>query len=264
MEDKNQEEVVIESKALYKDDQHGFYWLGLESTQDRRNIHVNQYLIVHKGRGIVLDAGGVSAFPRVLHHGTQYCDLDEIELLWYSHQDPDCVGGIGLWMDLCAADVMIGSYWTEFIGHMGIEDMTRIKPIPDEGMKFQYSDTDYLEFIPAHFLHSTCNYHLYDSRSKILYSVDVGAMGDMQDHEAGKKVKDVKPYLERMAPFHKRFMASNSAARAWVNRISKYDIEIMAPQHGPLLSRSALPDFYEWFSKLKCGVDLLYTEEVVR
>ena len=52
-------------------------------------------------------------------------------------------------------------------------------------------------------------------------------------------------------------MASNRAARLWVEAVSALDIQMIAPQHGPVYRGAAVPAFLEWFRELECGVDLM-------
>jgi len=52
-------------------------------------------------------------------------------------------------------------------------------------------------------------------------------------------------------------MASNRALRYWVQQVRKLDIDIIAPQHGPLFRGQAKEDFLDWLYDLQCGADLL-------
>jgi flavorubredoxin len=129
----------------------------------------------------------------------------------------------------------------------------RLKPIPDEGMIFDLRGAKLLA-LPAHFLHSPGNLHLYDPLSKILYSGDLGAsLG-----QGYREVTDFDDHLPHMDAFHRRYMAGNRALRAWVRMARTLDVEIIAPQHGALFRGKAMIErFYAWLEQLECGVDLL-------
>ncbi len=128
-------------------------------------------------------------------------------------------------------------------------------PIEEEG-KISLPGGDYLEIIPAHFLHSVANFHVYDPKSKILFTGDLGAaifpMGGRYPF-----VKDFDSHVRLMEGFHKRYMASNSVCRKYMETISKYDIDMIAPQHGAIFRREHVKRFLDWFSGLRCGVDIV-------
>jgi len=242
--------------VLYEDNDHKYIWLGAEEIEKEDSVHVNQYLIIHKGKGILLDAGGISAFPQVLANLSRFIDTDSLDILFYSHQDPDVCSGIALWMDISNAKSYIGDYWTQFVPHLGIKDLSNVTPIPDDGLRLPLGGDDFLEFIPAHYLHSVSNFTLYDSRSKILFSGDIGA-ALFPKGERYIIVKDFNSHLSLMEGFHKRFMASNKACKLWTDKINQYEISAIVPQHGAIFTGDNIKKFINWFSTLECGVDLI-------
>ncbi|NDU85704.1 MAG: FprA family A-type flavoprotein, partial [Ferrovum sp.] len=70
-------------------------------------------------------------------------------------------------------------------------------------------------------------------------------------------VDDFAAHLPYIEWFHRRYMCSNRAAQLWVDMVSQLDIEMIAPQHGPVYRHGAVKDFLVWFRNLKCGVDLM-------
>lgn len=56
----------IDGVVLYEDADHKFIWLGSESKQRKGAVQTMQYLIVDRGRGVLLDPGGVHLFPELL------------------------------------------------------------------------------------------------------------------------------------------------------------------------------------------------------
>jgi flavorubredoxin len=52
-------------------------------------------------------------------------------------------------------------------------------------------------------------------------------------------------------------MTSSKACKLWVNLIKKYDIDLMAPQHGLLFQKNEYKEFLKWFENLKCGIDII-------
>jgi flavorubredoxin len=65
-----------------------------------------------------------------------------------------------------------------------------------------------------------------------------------------------------MLGFHRRYMASNSAIRAWLARVRQLDVRMIVPQHGNYFDGPMVQRFYEWIAGLRCGVDLIDAVEV--
>jgi flavorubredoxin len=177
-----------------------------------------------------------------------------LKTIFLSHQDPDVVAACNGWLMTTAAEAHISNLWVRFVPHFGLDHLVedRLKPIPDKGMSLALDGCE-LQVIPAHFLHSPGNFQVYDPISKILYSGDLGAsLG------AGYTfVTDFDAHLQYIEPFHRRFMASNAALRAWAAAVRRLDIEIIAPQHGALYrGREIVGRFITWCEGLECGVDL--------
>ncbi|MEJ2652877.1 MAG: MBL fold metallo-hydrolase [Gammaproteobacteria bacterium] len=252
------EEIINTARggALYEESGHQFLWLGLDEMEEGNIIQVNQYVVRHGKRCIILDPGGAYTYATVVANLSRYFNLDEIDTLFFSHQDPDVCSGMGLWLNTTRAKVMVSRLWTSFLPHFGGVDSGRIEAIPDKGMRVDLGGSDYLHFIPAHFLHSIGNFSVYDSRSKILFSGDIGASvfgpGNFQP-----LVDDLAQHVQRMEGFHKRYMCSNMVCKEWVRRVSQYDIKTIAPQHGAIMVGDAVPKFFDWFSRLSCGMDNL-------
>jgi flavorubredoxin len=60
-----------------------------------------------------------------------------------------------------------------------------------------------------------------------------------------------------MEGFHRRYMASGQAMRAWARMVRRFDVEVIAPQHGALFRGPMVGQFLDWCSELPCGIDLL-------
>jgi flavorubredoxin len=97
---------------------------------------------------------------------------------------------------------------------------------------------------------------VYDSRSKILFSGDIGA-SVFSPNQHKVFIDDLADHIPRMEGFHKRYMCCNAVCKEWVKRVSRYDIKTIAPQHGAIMVGGAVPKFFDWFGRLACGVDNL-------
>ena len=218
-------------------------------------VQANQHLIIHNGEAILLDPGGHKVYSKVLTETFAQLGRGKLTNLFFSHQDPDIVAAANGWLMTTDAVGWAPSLWIRFIPHFGIDNLVaeRLKPIPDSGMVLDLAGCELL-ILPAHFLHSPGNCHVYDPVSKILYSGDLGASLGMDYQE----VPDFDAHLKFMEGFHRRYMTSNRAMRTWVRMVRQLDIELIAPQHGALFrGKTQVNRFLDWCYDLECGVDLL-------
>lgn len=134
--------------------------------------------------------------------------------------------------------------------------MAQFVGVPDAGMTCDIEPGFRLQLVPAHFLHSEGQINVYDPLAKILFTGDISAAMLPPDQEYAY-VDDFAAHLPYIEGFHRRYMVSNKAARLWVEAVSTLDIDILAPQHGPVYRGRAVADFLAWFRELQCGVDLM-------
>ena len=142
--------------------------------------------------------------------------------------------------------------WEGFIHHFGMENI-EYEPIKDEGRILKLGNIE-LHVVPAHYLHSSGNMHVYDLTTKILFSGDVGAALEHGDFPLF--VEDFEQHTEHMRYFHQRWMPSNSAKQNWINRVRKLDIEYMCPQHGRIFKGEQVQQFLDWFEALEVGTGI--------
>jgi len=247
----NEQVNISNGEVLFEESGHKFIWLGWDEADIKGGfVQVNQYLIISNGKGTLLDPGGVHVFPKVVANVSRYIDLADIKNIFYTHQDPDVSSGIAMWLSITSANVYISKLWVRFLPHFGITDVSRIIPIEDNGGRI-----DSFEAIPAHFMHSPGQHTLYDPTSKILFTGDVGAA--VFGSKTYLFVEDFNAHVALMEGFHKRYMASNAVCRNFVNRVRKYDINMIAPQHGSIFKKEAAKSFLSWLESLKCGSDII-------
>ncbi len=248
-------ENLIEGKELYNKDNHRFIWLGWDTDSSQEIIQTNQYLIINKEEGILLDPGGVHLFSKVVATTSQFIDFSNISSVFFSHQDPDVSSGIAMWLGVTNAKVYFSDKWIRFLPHFGLFDNTRLQGLQDSKSNISLNNGTQLKIIPTHFLHSTGCLSLYDPNSKILFSGDIGAAV----FNPGKEylfVEDFEKHKEIMEPFHKRYMASNIACKKWIEIINQLDVEMICPQHGAIFKGYEMVNkFKSWFSNLECGID---------
>lgn len=240
----------MKSQKLYSDSKVEWFVFGRDEDKPEKIIDTNQYMIKANNRALLLDPGGIELFAPMLSGVLRYAPVEQITDLFASHQDPDIISSLGLWdQALPKAKLHSPWLWEGFIRHFGMKNIEYV-PIPDEGGVIDLNGYR-LELIPAHYLHSSGNFHVYDPNAKILMSGDVGAA--LEDNDAPIFVDDFHSHIPKMEGFHKRWMPSNKAKADWIRRVRQLDIEYMAPQHGRIFSGENVGKFIDWFDKLEVG-----------
>lgn len=219
-------------------------------------IQATQHVIIDGDDVILIDPGGHKVYATlVVEIAKVVKDISKIKNIFFSHQDPDIVASANVWLMMTDAKAYLPEIWIRFITHFGIDDiiLKQITPIPDRGMDI-FLNGKTLNVIPAHFLHSSGNFQIFDPESKILYSGDLGAsFGQEYDF-----VESFEDHIQYMEGFHKRYIASGDILRKWAKMIRKYDIETIAPQHGAVIrGRKNVEKYFSWIESLKCGIDLM-------
>ena len=233
------------------DKRHQWIVFGRDPAKPEGIIDTNQYLIKTRDRALVLDPGGIEIFSSMLGSLLHHVPIEEITDLFASHQDPDIISSLGLWdQALPKAKLHSPWLWESFIRHFGLNNIEYV-PVPDEGGDIDLGSIK-LELIPAHYLHSSGNLHVYDPQAKILMSGDVGAA--LEAPGADMFVDDFDAHVDSMKMFHQRWMPSNKAKNDWIKRVRKLDVEIMAPQHGRLFKGDDVQRFLDWFEALEVGI----------
>lgn len=237
--------------TIYEKGDHRWLCFGRDPDKAAKIIDTNQYMVMSADNSIILDPGGIELFSQMLTSVLRYTTLDNIKALFASHQDPDIISSLGLW-DQCLKSSRLYSpwLWESFIRHFGMNNI-EFDPIPDEGKEIQLGNVS-LQFIPAHYLHSSGNFHVYDKEAKVLMSGDVGAALD--EISAPFYVDDFNAHVPKMEYFHRRWMPSNRAKEEWINRVRKLNIEILAPQHGGIFRGEMVGQFLDWFERLDVGI----------
>lgn len=241
---------------LFENEDHKFVLLNESDPGEEDGIRSNQYLMMHRGMGVLLDPGGFGVMPRVLAELLRYLEPSRIKAIVLSHQDPDIVGGIATWLELTSAAVYVSRIWVRFLPHYGLKGSERFIGVPDEGLECAILPDFQFKFVPAHFLHSEGQINVYDPVSKILFTGDIGAAVRPFDQD-DPYVDELEPHLPYIEGFHRRYMCSNRAIRCWLDTISGLDIDMIAPQHGPVYRGAAVGQFLKWLGDLQCGIDLM-------
>ncbi|MFZ6654221.1 MBL fold metallo-hydrolase [Undibacterium sp. TJN19] len=230
-------------------------------------VQANQFLIVSDGVGALIDPSGNITYNALVLSMHRYLPKKELKYLFASHQDPDIIGALDKWLFSTECQLYVSKLWSRFVPHFCNLNRAegRVVGIPDEGMPVYLPDS-VIHAVPAHFLHAEGNFQFYDSKSKILFSGDMGAsMVDALEIQKPITTKEeFYAQLHTMSGFHKRYMVSNKVCRFWANMVRQMDVAMLVPQHGRyLLGNEAITAFLDWIENLQCGIDL-FTQEHYR
>lgn len=243
-------------KILYDNGEHKYVMFSFDDeSHEESYLSVNQYLIVQNGVGVLIDPGSEAIFDELYEAVSAHLAIENIKFIFFSHQDPDVSGSIAQWAVTTQAKFVMSALWVRFMSHYGFTEMDRVIALPDHGAQIHFGE-DALKFVPAHFLHSPGNFSLYDTKSKILFSGDIGA-AVVNSPEGYKKVENFAEHKVHLEGFHKRYMGSNKLCRAWVAKVEALDVAIIAPQHGLIFEGENVKNFLEWLKELECGSDSL-------
>ncbi|MDX1397798.1 MAG: MBL fold metallo-hydrolase [Oceanospirillum sp.] len=248
--------MVDQSKILYEDDEHQVIWFGWEDHEHESLVQSNQLLIINADNAYLLDPGGAFIFADVAAEVNKYVPLSQIRYILATHQDPDVLSSITLWLKATSARLLVSRLWIRFVSHFGFSDNSRLVAIEDSGKQIRLQDDEYIKLLPAHFLHSEGNFCFYDTRSKTLFSGDIGA-AVFPTGERYLEVDDWDSHLKYMEGFHKRYMGNNAATRRWVASVRDLEIDRIVPQHGAIITKEHVTQFLDWLEQLECGTDLI-------
>jgi flavorubredoxin len=240
------------TQTIFQNGDHKWVAIVRDETKPDYLIDTNEYLVAHGGQGMLVDPGGLEVFPAVFSALATEFDPSAITAIFASHQDPDVISSLALWLEFNPQmRCHISWLWSSFIPHFG-GDASTFVAIPDEGMAISLAGLS-LQAVPAHYLHSSGNFNLYDRAAKVLFSGDVGAALLPADRQ-GVFVEDFSSHIRHAEAFHRRWMGSNEAKRQWCERVAQLDIDMLCPQHGAIYQGEDVQRFISWFDSLHVGV----------
>ena len=244
----------MKSTVIFEQGQHRWIVIGRDPEKSAHVIDTNEYVIVSKGQGMLLDPGGIEIFPRVLAELSKHVRLEDIRVLFASHQDPDIISSLALWLDLNPRATTYSSWlWTAFLAHFAARADLAITGIPDDGMTIKIGDSGAsVEAVPAHYCHSSGNFSIFDPQARILFSGDIGG-ALLPSHESNLFVTNFEEHVQYMRGFHVRWMPSTSALRGWVQRVRALKPAMICPQHGAIFKGPDVDKLLNWLESLEVG-----------
>jgi len=188
--------------------------------------------------------------------------IENIHLVFLSHQDPDLASNINVFLTGSPAAKIVCSIDTWRLVRMyGIED-TRYYAVENFKNKIlRIGKTGHrIQFVPALFCHFRGAMMFYDLESKILFSGDF--LGGVNSRK-GTDVYATEESWSGISIFHQLYMPSNDALRETVQRIGLLNPipDSIAPQHGDVIKGDLVVEFLTRLLTLDVGFDVIKKEE---
>ncbi len=236
-----------ERAILVKD---GIHWVGFYD--ELAHLHCNPYILTDGNEAVFFDPGSLPDFPQIMRKVIEVSDPLDIAYIVVSHQDPDVCGNLAVVEDVIdRSDMKIVGHMNtiRLIQHYGVR--SKFYPVEQNEYRLNLRSGRQIEFIFTPFLHSPGAIVAYDAATKSLFTGDI--FGAISDHWALFAEDD---YLTPMAAFHQAYMPSNQVLKAGLERLERYEIDQILPQHGSILRGDQIPKAFEYLKSLPCGVDL--------
>ena len=229
------------------------WWVGHVLDEDPFQCHV--YLLDNGKESILFDPGSKLTWSYTRNKILQLMPLENIKYIICHHQDPDITSGISDMLNETGTEGrFLVTHWRvyELLEHYdwGIE----CYEIQDKGWELKAGDIT-LKFIFTPYMHFPGAFCTYDPKTKILFSSDI--FGGFTK-EFRLYAKDAKSYFESMKPFHTHYMPSKQIVNHGLDNIEKYDIDLIAPQHGSIIKKEMIPYIIKHLRELECGIYLEY------
>lgn len=238
---------------LFQSSNHAVYWLGIDQDTPFR---CNVYLVVDGTQALLIDPGDRRHFAAVKERVAQILPPEKVTGIVVCHQDPDCAASIVDWLQLRAdiaiyasmrANVLLPFFGTPQYRFVDVALHPKLR-LPSGGE---------IRFIEAPFLHFAGAITTYDATARFLLSGDIwAAVGS----DWGLVVDDFPAHAVKMDMFHIDYMASNAAARGFVNKLDGIAIDAILPQHGSIIAGGHVADALDYLRELECGTDVLYPD----
>ena len=244
----------MRSEIIWESGEQKWVVFGRDPNKESSVIDTNQYLVISKKKGLLIDPGGIDIFPSFLTELIKYVKVDDIVGIVASHQDPDIISSLPMWLDLNNDIKTYCSWiWESFIAHFSMGQSKCLVPIRDSGETIKIGNTgSEVILVPAHYCHSSGNFSVYDPKSEIIFSGDIGA-ALLPDSEASLYVDSFNEHVQYMEKFHIRWMPSSTALKRWVTRVRDLKPKMICPQHGGIFKGENVDKFLTWLENLEVG-----------
>jgi len=255
----------------------GTFWVGFYDAQ--AGLHCNPYLVVDNDEALVIDGGSRPDFATVMLKILQTGIVPrQIKALVYQHYDPDLCGSIPNFEDTIRRsdlEILTASENLMFIRHYAAS--SRLTPLSKLDFQYTFSSGRILHFVKTPYSHSAGSFVTFDSETKVLFSSDLfGSYGiDWELYlnlapectvcsDMTRCVRDLPDCpVKGILHFHRKIMTSTRALRYSLSQIADLPFEIIAPQHGSIITgKQTIATVFEFLWSLEnVGIDEILEED---
>lgn len=236
------------------------YWVG---TREGSLLERNIYLRVFSGRdktiNLLIDPGPPEDLtPLVKKLSATIGGPRNIHAMFLNHQDPDVSYNAGYLQKLNPNNVVLCSEdsW-RLVKFYGLNP-SKYKAIEQfRNLEVDLKTGHHLQFVPSPYCHFRGATMLYDKETGILFTGDfLGGLSFKPDLFASKDS------WNGISTFHQIYMPSQAAMRHAVSNIRSLETtpDILAPQHGSIITGDLVDDFLTKIEGLEVGLDLFLKE----
>ncbi|MZH03320.1 MAG: MBL fold metallo-hydrolase [Nitrospinae bacterium] len=227
------------------------FWVGYN--EEGSHLRCNPYLLLDGDDVVLFDPGSLTHFPIVMRKVIDLVNPELITAVVISHQDSDICSNLPVLEDVVSnrqLKVIAHINTIRLIRHLGVR--SKFYDISENDFKLVLKSGRELEFIFTPYLHSPGAMVTYNHKTKSLFSSDIfGALSDAWDLFANKD------FPQNMDSFHQAYMPSNQNLKNCMEKLEKYDIHRILPQHGSVIEADNVKIAIDHLKQLPCGVDLM-------
>ncbi len=210
---------------------------------------------------VCVDPGSQFDYPVIEANIRQLLgDVGEVRAFSVNHQDPDVIGNAGYF---CQANPNIGMVVTEEVWrlaqHLKLQPHRVHFANAARSSRMVLGDQHPWQLVPTPFCHFRGAMAFYDPEIRTLFSGDL--FGGLNRLGQVHLVAEEADWMG-IAQFHQIYMPTREALRYAVRQIRALApaIDVIAPQHGHIITGDLIPLFLERMHELLVGFDLLAVE----
>ena len=227
------------------------WWVG--STMANGTLESNVYLIEQGDESVLIDPGSSLGVANTAHKIRAVTPLRTIRWVICSQPDVDKVAGLDYLLEQgLHAEVTVVTHWrTESSLRRAGIDLPFVN-IDDIHQRLELADR-MLRFVPTPYVRATGAFCSVDEKTRTVFSSDL-----FGSYEAERTLfATSRDDLDVVRRFHEHAIASPEILSHAVLTVKALAPEIIAPQHGHLISGELIPSAYEVLKDLECGSLLL-------
>ena len=109
-----------QAHCIYQNDDHRWLAIARDPTKPGYLIDTNEYVVMDGEQALLCDPGGIEIFPAVFSALSAECDPTKLAGIFASHQDPDIISSLALWLEFKPDLKCYTSWlWQSFLPHFG-------------------------------------------------------------------------------------------------------------------------------------------------